>query len=293
MTGGTGFLGSHLLEHFISQNHTIILLKRSTSQLTRIRALQNRLCTYDIDTDPSALTRVFEEHKIDTILHCATHYGRDSQPLSKVIEANLTLPLLLLEQAVHYGVRTFINTDTILDKGVNFYSLSKRHCSEWLDFFSQKLICVNMALEHFYGIGDDPTKFVTKIIYALLQGVESIELTPGDQKRDFIYIDDVVRAFESVLQFTNTQNTKGLYRFEVGTNRSISIRNFVEMAKSMTHNQNTHLDFGKLPYRKNETMDSKVDISALVQVGWKPRISLEEGLQKVIESEKINIGHSR
>src|SRR5689334_20712157 len=110
MTGGTGFLGSKLLRRLLDEEFRIVLLKRSTSNLRRIEDLTARIQTYDLDT--TKLEDVFSRHKIDIVAHCATDYGRKDVPAPTVIEANLVLPLQLLELAKAHSVPVFINTDT-------------------------------------------------------------------------------------------------------------------------------------------------------------------------------------
>jgi nucleoside-diphosphate-sugar epimerase len=141
-------------------------------------------------------------------------------------------------------------------------------------------------LEHFFGPGDDPSKFVTAVIQALLRKVPSIDFTPGYQKRDFIFIDDVSAAFKVI--FDNMPSfEKRLYRFEVGTGRPVEIRKFVHLAKRLTGNTTTILNFGAIPYRSNEAMCSKVNIKGLKDLGWSPGFSLEAGLKKTIEHERM------
>jgi predicted glycosyltransferase involved in capsule biosynthesis len=71
------------------------------------------------------------------------------------------MPLQLLELGKKTRVNCFINTDTILDKRVSYYSLSKNQFREWLELYAKEMICLNVALEHFYGPYDDNTKFVS------------------------------------------------------------------------------------------------------------------------------------
>lgn len=283
LTGGTGFLGSNLLKRLLKEQWQVILIKRSTSNTVRIKEQLPLIASLDIDVEP--LENIFHNHKIDIIIHCATNYGRKSVPPTELIEANLFLPLKLLHLAKDHKVQVFINTDTILDKRVNTYSLSKKQFIEWFSLYSEDIACINIALEHFYGPMDDRSKFVSQIILDLLQGVKEIFLTPGEQKRDFIYIDDVVDAFMNVIKFAHKKRN-GFHNFEVGTSQTISIRDFVELTKKLTGNQTTHLNFGAISYRKNEIMESKVDINALCALGWAPKISLEEGLIYTIDKEK-------
>jgi CDP-paratose synthetase len=286
LTGATGFLGSNLLKALLQNEYNVIILKRSFSNILRIESLIKKVVYYDIDKID--LHKIFQENKIDIIIHCATSYGRKKiDPLS-TLDANLVFPLNLLELGAKYGVKTFLNTDTILDKRINYYSLSKNQFKDWLKMYSNKLVCINIVLEHFYGPNDDNSKFVTFIINSLLMEPIKIDLTEGDQTRDFIYIDDVVNVFIVILK--NIEEFKqNLYDFEVGTNKPISIKSFVKTVKKIIGNHKTLLNFGALPYRKNEIMSFKTNTEAIRALGWVPKISLEEGLRKTIEVEKEKI----
>ena len=195
------------------------------------------------------------------------------------------MPLRLLQKGSHAGVRCFINTDTILDKGVNDYALSKSQLKEWLVTYAQKMLCVNVALEHFYGPYDNPTKFVSYIVKKLLDRVDSINLTKGEQQRDFIYIDDICSAFLLILD-NSVALRSGYLDYEIGTGIPISIRDFVEMTRQITGNTHTKLNFGALPYRDNEAMVTNVNIAAIRALGWLPTIKLSEGLTMMIEKER-------
>jgi len=282
LTGATGYLGSHLLGRLIDGGHDIIILKRSFSTISRISGFLERCNTYDIDR--SEIGQVFERHDIEVILHCATNYGRkDTDPL-QTVDANLLLPLRLLELGHKAGVRTFLNTDTILDKGVNTYSLSKSQFKDWLRLKAAHMVCCNVALEHFFGPGDDESKFVSWIISSLLAKRPRLELTPGLQMRDFIFIDDVVDAMMVIL--TACQRlAPGFHSFEIGTGDSISVRHLVELIQDLTDNHTTELCFGAIPYRENEIMKCETNIDAVSKLGWKARYSLIQGLKKTIQCE--------
>jgi len=285
LTGATGYLGSNILPRLLDAGYEVIVLKRSFSNTTRIAAYLEKITYYDIDTIEYA--RIFEEHTIDTILHCATHYGRKDKGPLQTVEANLLLPLQLLELGRQYGIKHFINTDTILDKRINSYSLSKRQFKDWLLSYKNEMVCVNIALEHFYGPGDDDTKFVSYIVRSLLNNVAYIDLTKGEQTRDFVYIDDVVAAFMFVLQHMTTWNNNFHY-FEIGTNSAVSIKELVLLIKKYSKNSNTKLNFGALPYRDNEVMSCVADTSAINRLGWNAQYSLEQGLQKTVAQELSN-----
>jgi nucleoside-diphosphate-sugar epimerase len=195
------------------------------------------------------------------------------------------LPLRLLELGKKYKIKCFINTDTILDKGINYYTLSKSQFRQWLEIYAADNVCINIELEHFYGPQDDDSKFVTNIVHKLLNKVDQIDLTEGKQKRSFIYIDDAVDAFIKIISHSGSL-TKGFYNYQVGSGEKVTIREFVELAKKLTANNKTKLNFGAIPYRENEVMDPRLDFAKLIALGWRQDISLAGGLAKMIEIER-------
>lgn len=285
LTGATGFLGSHLLKVLIKNRFKPIILKRSFSDTWRIKDLLGNLVFYDIDK--SDLNEIFRNNKIDIVIHTATLYGRKKERISDIADTNLMLPLRLLELSIEFGGMAFINTDTFfrtdtsLPDNLNYYVLSKKQFLEYA-----KGICeennfrfVNFQLAHVYGPEDNPGKFIPYVIKKMLKS-EKIDLTKGEQKRDFIYVEDVANAYLCVMN--NLGMIKEKYSaFEIGSGVSASIKEIVLLIKSLCESD-SELEFGALPYRENEIMDVKTDISCLRKVGWNVSHNLEEGLNKTI-----------
>lgn len=288
MTGATGFLGSNLLARLVAESDTfqVTILKRSFSNTWRISSLLSGVSYFDLDS--ISLKKIFETGSYDTILHCATDYGRKQINRSEMIEANLLLPLRLLENSIANGVQHFINTDTLLDKQVSAYALSKQQFKEWLKDSKNSIRTTTVSLEHFYGPGDDPSKFVTSIIRSLLEEIPVLPLTLGQQRRDFVYIEDVVECFMFILREFKLCKS-GYQEFDIGYGDSISIRQFVELAKKICGNKKTRLDFGALPYREHEPMDICAKALDMRKLGWCPCITIEEGLRRTINFERALI----
>lgn len=284
LTGSTGFLGSHLLNKLVNNNNSITCLKRESSDLWRVKKLVAKVAWAGIES--TDLHQLLLEKKIDYIIHCATDYGRKQVNPIETIEANLVLPLRLLHASSETNVSAFINTDTILDKRINHYSLSKSQFVEWLRYYSNDYVVINLAIEHFYGANDDVSIFASFIISELINNEKKgIDLTEGLQKRDFIHINDVTEAF--LILINNIPSLKkDFYLFEVGSNELISIRDFVTLVKKLCKNTNTSLNFGTLPYRNNEVMSTNVDTSFLKSLGWEARYTLEDGLRDTINLER-------
>lgn len=283
LTGATGFLGSYLLKALLENNYELIILKRSSSDTSKIKDCLNYVKSYDIDLED--LDTIFRSNKINTIIHTATNYGRSNNNILEILRSNLVYPFELLCKGQENQLECFINIDTALPKTISNYALSKRQFYDWLVVFSDKISCVNVAIEHFYGFQDSDSKFVTKIIRDLLAKIDKIDLTLGKQKRDFIYIDDVISAIMTIIKNVPTFDNN-LTEFQIGSGNNISIRDIVELIKRLCDNHNTQLNFGALPYRTNEIMESKADISNILKLGWQQQTSLEQGLKKTIDLEK-------
>lgn len=285
LTGATGYLGSHLASALLSAGHSVVALKRKSSSLRHLEPILSKISLLDLEG--LDLSVPFDKYgKIDAVIHTATNYGRKGEDACQIVEANLDFPLRLMEAAAASGVGMFLNTDTALDKFLNAYSLSKAQFAEWGFYFSrqQKIRFINLRLEHFYGIGDDDTKFTTHVIKSCLQNVPELKLTLGEQKRDFIYIDDAVAAYLLLLEKQDSL-TDWYMDFDVGSGEAVTIRRFAELVHQLT-GSTTRLNFGAYPYRDGEVMLSQADVEPLHQMGWRCSHPLEQGLKMVIEGYK-------
>jgi CDP-paratose synthetase len=280
ITGATGYLGSSLTNRLNGLFSTIII-KNKSSDISRITNSINNCRVYD--TDNSDFLEIFSENKIDYIIHTATAYGRRGESNPEIIKSNILFPLKLMELAKQHNVKAFINTDTVLPKFTNSYSLSKNHFRDWLMMINENMQIVNCRLEHFYGPGDSSSKFVTGMIKKMISNEKKIQLTKGEQVRDFIFIDDVVNAFIVILD--NIENLKNAFmEFQIGSSKGICIKDLIILIKELVKSSSS-LHFGSIPYRDNEMMQSTADIKELQKLGWEPVVTLEEGLKQTIEFE--------
>jgi CDP-paratose synthetase len=293
LTGATGFLGSHLLESLVAQGYAVTILKRSNSNTWRINHLLELVESVDVDVEPIA--RAFRGRKVNAVIHTACNYGRSGQSEIDVIEANLTFALKVLDAAIAANTFSFLNTDTLLPKFLNSYSLSKKQFSEWLELRSNTIKIVNLKLEHMYGPNDDIRKLVPWLIDAFDKKAERVSLTEGTQLRDFIYIDDVVSAYLTILK--KLDQLPAFNEFEVGTGNLCSVKEFVTLLyktyqKTKT-DANTHLGFGDLPMRLGELMSVEVDLENLVKLGWRASINLEEGIYRLLSTSTNKVAITR
>ncbi len=283
LTGATGFLGSYLLEALVLRGHKVVILKRSTSNTWRIENLLDQCVSYNVDTQPLELA--FEEQHIDAVIHTACHYGRNTDPMTKVVESNLIFGLRILDACLKFNTATFFNADTLLEKNLNIYTLSKKQFVEWLKQVSDKIQVVNLKLEHMYGPKDDTTKFVPWVLSQLKADESGIKLTLGEQERDFIYIDDVVSAYLTALD--KLPSLASFNEFDVGTGLLLTVKSFLQNLKKAYEASfglsNTKLIFGAIDYRVGEMMTVEVNNQKLLDLGWVPKTKLEDGLKNIIK----------
>ncbi|MFA4964174.1 MAG: NAD(P)-dependent oxidoreductase [Thermoleophilia bacterium] len=281
--GGTGYLGSRLAAACVAEGHRVAVLKRRSSDAARLSGLDG---VELFDLEETGVESSLAAVNPDMVVHAAGVYGRSGETCAELLEGNTALPLRLLDAAAAAGVPTFVSAGTALSETLNGYALSKHQFSQWgkLVATDWPLRFLDVRVEHFYGPGDDDVKFATHAARAFLAGEATYPLTPGEQERDFVYIDDVVSGFLTILR-----NARGLplgYReFGVGSGEPVTIRRFVEVLREQADSPTVPL-FGALSYRRHEVMHSCADTSALRSLGWAPKVSLPDGIRRTLDGER-------
>jgi nucleoside-diphosphate-sugar epimerase len=287
ITGINGFLGSNLAKSLYI-NYNIIGIENKKDNISRISKFIDKDQVFE--NNAADLKCIFSKYPINIIIHTATSFGKNGESITEIAHSNYFSPLLLLEYAINNHVNTFINTDTVINKFVNEYSLFKRQFYDYLVYNKGKINIINMKLEHFYGGEASDANFITFISKKLLNNENDICLTKGEQKRDFVYISDVVEAFKLTIEKTDFANNK-FEDYHVCTGNKISIKELVTLLKRLT-GSNSNLIFGAISYRNYELMDTEEDNSSVKNLGWTPKINLEEGLIKTINYLRKNMEHN-
>jgi CDP-paratose synthetase len=284
LTGATGFLGSALAHHWVAVGHELCLLIRHSSNTNRVKSLLDSVRIERV-VNADLSIGIVSEFRPDAIVHTACAYEKSGNSLLDLLDANLRMGLALLQATITQdnGNVVFINTNTVLEPDVNLYALSKSQFSQWAAIIAsrrpERLKFINLRLQQIYGPGDDRSKFPTYVIEACRLKEESIALTSGEQRRDFIYIDDTVKAYDTILN--HHREIVSNESIDIGSGVPVSISEFVKLVHKLT-NTTTRLDFGSLPYRVNEPMLCVADISRLSTLGWLPGFDLESGIRETL-----------
>ncbi len=298
VTGGAGFIGSHLAEELQNRGHHIIALDDlSTGKRANIdRVLKNNSVEFveGSVTDLPLLQKLFGG--IDYVFHQAALARVPfsiENPLS-ANEVNITGTLNVLLAARDNKVKKVVfassssiygDTDVLPQHEAMFpnplspYALTKLageyYCSIFRDIFKLDTICLRYF--NVYGPGQDPHSQYAMVIPAfisrVLSGVAPVIFGDGEQSRDFTFIQDVVNANIRAAE----SNATGV--FNIGSGRNITINHLAELIIKFLQK-----DLGPV-YGKPRPGDAKhtlADVSKAEIFGYKPEWSLEDGLKKII-----------
>lgn len=296
VTGGTGFIGSFVIEKLLDNNIKVILLKNSTSNTWRIDHVLSSIQSYDLDK--VNLDFIFSKNNIDAIIHLATFYKKQyiTQDIDSMISANITLPLKLLDLAKENQVKYFINTGTFFeylsngkpikeDKAkrhpFNLYALTKICFEDMLKYYSEVYNIKSVTLKIFspYGPKDNENKLIPSIIINSLKNSE-VKLSQGLQKLDFIYVKDIAEAYIKCLKRINFSKNN-FEILNIGSGITQSIREIVLNIENILGHPIKKI-WGKPT--KDNLKTIKCDRSkAYKTIGWTPKYKITDGLQETID----------
>lgn len=276
LTGATGFLGRVLTRTLLLQGHQVVALSRRSDQPLDLAAGVEAL-PYTAQGAAAAL----ERGPVDAVVHAACAYDRDGITPAELVEANLSRPL---EVALACGTRIgrWVNLGTGLPPATSGNALAKDQFAQWLAYLppSQLAPRVNLRLQHFYGPGDSPRKFPTLVARACLRR-ETLDLTAGTQRRDFLYVDDAATAIQVACEAGLDGNWS---QVDVGSGSAPTVRDFCERIQALAGGGELH--FGARPFRPSEPSLCVADTGALERWGWRPRVGLDEGLRRLVDAER-------
>jgi len=302
VTGGAGFIGSHLAAELLKRGYKVIILDDLSTgkrgNIEPILAQGNIQFTEGSITDLSLLNKLFQN--VDVIFHLAAipSVTRSVENPLTSHNVNLTGTLNVLLAAkdnkvkkVIYASSSAVYGDTpTLPKREDMppdpkspYAVTKLaaeyYCQTFYEVFGLPTICLRYF--NVYGLGQDPgsqyAAVIPNFIARFLKNKPPIIFGDGEQTRDFTFVKDAIEA--NIL--AAEKDTTGV--FNIGTGKKVSIN---ELARLIT--EITGRDVRPI-YREPRPGDIKhslADISKAKQFGYNPKYNLEEGLRETIGSFK-------
>jgi UDP-glucose 4-epimerase len=296
VTGGAGFIGSHLVDRLILEGHEAIVVD---NLVTGKRRNINRAARfYKMDVQSWRLERVFRNERPNVVMHLAAQMDVRKSVEDPMFDAQVNVlgTLNALQQAVKHGVRkvifsssggaiygeqeTYPAPETHVLKPLSPYGLSKLCGEQYLSYFQRVsgLQAVSLRYANVYGPRQDPegeAGVVAIFIQKMLNNEQAVINGNGRQTRDFVFVEDVVEANLAMMG----QETQGTYN--VGTGVETSINDLFRIL--VQHTGSTCKEMHG-PAKKGEQARSVIDSAKLRQeVSWEPKADLSEGLKKTVE----------
>lgn len=284
ITGGSGFLGSALAHYWVEAGNNLSILVRPKSNLYRLEGIFEKIKIIKIE-DEKKINKIILNANPKIIVHTAVNYGKNDETKQQIYDANYSIGLKILHGVLEGSQQVvFINPDTVIQPSVSIYAASKRKLAKVGDKLAKenpsKLKFINIRLQLMYGPGQNERSFPGFVFKDCIENKNHINLTVGEQLRDFIYIDDCVSAFNTITQNLNKFSTSD--EIDIGSGNANSVRSFVEKIRQLSKS-NTLLKFGEIPNRKNEPLLCKADVQRLRSMGWEYKNDEVNGIMKTIK----------
>ena len=304
VTGGAGFIGSHLVEKLLLHNHNVVCIdnfdgfyERRIKENNIKQSLKNprfKLLELDIRNYEDIL-KVFNEHLFDVVYHLAAKAGVRSSIDNPFIyeDVNIRGSINLLECVKKFPVSNFVFASSSSIYGINNkipfseedkvehlispYAVTKRTI-ELLSFTYHHLYNIPITCLRFftvYGPRQRPDMAIHKFTRAILNNVEITLYGDGSSKRDYTYIDDVVESMYALL------NKKFKFEiFNIGNSKVIELSYLISVIERITRKK------AKIKWLPTQLGDVPATYSDLTKAnkyfGYFPKTNIEEGIQKFV-----------
>lgn len=294
VTGAGGFIGSHTVDYLVSRRYKVLALDNfSTGKTENLKDFHGPVEVCDI-TDLKLLEMVFNKFRPDAIIHLAAQSAitiawNDPQ---KDMDTNIRGTLNLLMLAKKYGVNKFVfsSTSAVYGKGNKFFSSNEQDsCSPDTPYGISKLAAehyirllfpnhVILRYANIYGPRQRPigeNQVIARAFDHFIHGADFSVVGDGKQKRDFVFVGDVVYANYTALAERQTGT------FNIASGKSLSVNRVLSALES---------HFGVIGYRwahtntKDERGSAYLSGRSFTQkFGWKPTVGLEDGITQTAE----------
>jgi len=308
ITGGMGFIGSHLCEQLLIEKHDLVVLTKSFLKKHNISNISKKIKIEKIDvTDFKTLGQSIHKNKPDVIIHLAgqtSHSQSFEQPLND-IDSNAKSTLFILEEIRKSKLKCrFILGSTFIVIGrpqklpvdektpcwpTTIYGVnrlaSEHYCKIYHEVYG--LDTVTFRITNSFGPREQviSTKnAVNFLIYEAFKGNTITIFKKGKFFRDLIYISDVISGIKTIMKKGKSGDL-----YWISSGRKIW---FYELGKLLEKLTGTKVKFVKTPNytKKVDVGNFVVNNSKLRSLGWKPKMNLDEGIKKTLEyfkSQKI------
>lgn len=302
ITGGAGFIGSHLAEELVQESISVIVIDNlSTGQIENIEQLQSKKDFKFFNADlreKEKIEKIFLNEKPDYVFHLAAQMNVRESVKNPVYDAEVNIIglLNLLEASKKSQIKKFIfsssggvvygddavipTSETEKTQPICPYGVAKLSSEKYLFFYTKEygLKYVTLRYANVYGPRQNSkgeAGVVSIFIDKIIKKEQPTIYGTGNQTRDYVYVKDVVNA--NVLAFK--KNLNGI--FNVGTGKETSVNELFEKINSLMKS-----NFNKIygPQLSGEQLRSCLSYEKIKSAcGWEPKFDVDTGLKETIE----------
>ena len=296
VTGGAGFIGSHLVDRLVLEGHEAVVVDNLATG--KRRNINRAARFYKMDIQSWRLERVFRNERPNVVMHLAAQMDVRKSVEDPMFDAQVNVlgTLNVLQQAVKHGVRKVVFSssggaiygeqeaypapETHVTRPLSPYGLSKLCGEHYLSYFQRVsgLQAVSLRYANVYGPRQDPegeAGVVAIFIQKMLNNEQAVINGNGRQTRDFVFVDDVVEANLAMMG----QETQGTYNVGTGVETSIN-----DLFRILVQHTGSNCKEVHGPSKKGEQARSVIDNTKLRhEVSWEPKADLSEGLKKTVD----------
>jgi nucleoside-diphosphate-sugar epimerase len=306
ITGASGFVGVNLCHHFARAGKRVIALEGTSNRKWRLAETPPGIELRAVDlTDSGAVTKFIQETQPEVFINCAAYGAYSSQKDSKrIYQVNFEAVRVILEALSQVqDLRAFIQAGTSSEYGLNCtapsedwqelpdsdYAVSKIAATALTQFYGLKkqLPAWVFRLYSVYGPYEDMSRLIPKLILASHEGKLPPLVNP-DVSRDFVFVDDVCRAFEALIDRAPGLAKGGIYN--IGSGQKTTLRNLVDTARPAL-GVAAQPDWGSMANRHWDHADWYANpAKARRDLGWQATTALADGLKATSKWMKENPG---
>lgn len=305
VTGGAGFIGSHLVEHLLAAGHRVICLDNfeafydpSRKRRNLLAARQHsafRLVEGDL-RDEQTLERIFGEEEIDKVAHLAARAGVRPSIQDPLLYADVNLrgTLNLLEACRKKGVRRFVfassssvygNNPKVpfsesdpVDHPISPYAATKKAgellCHTYHHLYGMDFACLRYFTA--YGPRQRPEMAIHQFTRSIHRGEKIALFGDGTSERDYTYIDDVIAGTAAALEREN-----GFEIYNIGESQTVSLAELIQVLEAAL-GKKAQIEY--LPPQPGDVQRTFADIGkARKQLGYRPATEIRTGVAKFVK----------
>ena len=294
VTGGAGFIGSNLVESLYRDNDVTVIDNLHTGKKSNIKSAMDNGVVF-IKGDAKDVRRMKDE--FDYIFHLGIYsaspmYRNNPNLVGEVVHGITSVleysrehntPLVFASTSSIYNGIEPPHRENVIPVVTDYYTEARIACERLGELYS-KLHGVNVAAMRFfsvYGYNDIGkgvySNLLTQFMDAMLKKERPLIYGDGEQRRDFVFVTDVVDALEKA------SSAKGFNIYNVGTGKSYSLNEAVEKLQKIV-GMKIKPKYVKMPV-KNYVMVTQADVSkAKREIGFSAKVSIDKGLNLLYSS---------